>query len=107
MRSARRPLELKETKNDDEDRKERIYQWWEKIQDFDLDVRKTVAKISRMYTDTIQNFLLLKPQPNRTQKNSGTDSKDVTLSRILHQSGVHLTNFTEFDKVSVRMLANI
>ena len=54
-----------------------------------------------------KNFLLLKPQPNGTQKNSRTGSRDVTLSRILHQSEAHLTSFTEFDIVSVRMLANI
>ena len=31
MGSVRRPPELKETLNDNEDRKERIYQQWEKI----------------------------------------------------------------------------
>ncbi len=45
MGSARRPLELKETKNNDEDRKECIYLRWENIRDFDPDVRKTAAKI--------------------------------------------------------------
>ena len=61
MGSARRPPELKETSDDDEDRKERIYQRWEKIRDFDLDVRKTAAKISRMCTDTVQKeFLAVK-----------------------------------------------
>ncbi len=45
MGSARRPPELKETKDDDEDKKKRIYPWWEKIRDFDLNVRKTAAKI--------------------------------------------------------------
>ncbi len=54
MGSARRPPELKETSDDDEDRKERIYLRWEKIRDFDLDVRKTAAKISRMCTDMVQ-----------------------------------------------------
>ena len=108
MGSARRPLELKEIKNNDEDRKERIYQRWEKIRDFDLDVQKTAAKISRMCTDKVQKeFLSVKPQPNRTQKNSGTGSRDVTVSNILHQSIAHLTSFTEFDTMSVRMLANI
>ncbi len=53
MGSARRPSELKKTSDDDEDRKERVYLWWEKIRDFDLDVRKTAAKISRMCTDTV------------------------------------------------------
>ena len=38
MGSARRPSELKETSDNDEDRKERIYQRWEKIRDFDLDI---------------------------------------------------------------------
>ncbi len=61
MRSARRPTELKETKNDDEDRKERIYQRWKRIWDFNLDVRKTAAKISRICTDTVQKeFLTVK-----------------------------------------------
>ena len=61
MGSARRPPELKETKDDDEDRKKRIYQWWKKIRDFDLYVRKTAAKISKMYTDTVQKeFLVVK-----------------------------------------------
>ncbi len=61
MGSARRPPELKETENKDEDRKERIYQRWEKIRDFDLDVRKTAAMISKMCTDTVQKeFLAVK-----------------------------------------------
>ncbi len=59
--SARRPPELKETSDDNEDKKERIYQRWEKIWDFDLDVRKTAAKISKMCTDTLQKeFLAVK-----------------------------------------------
>ncbi|MCJ1347562.1 hypothetical protein MMC31_005787 [Peltigera leucophlebia] len=61
MGSARRPPELKETSDDDEDRKERIYQRWKEIRDFDLDLRKTTAKISRMCTDTVQKeFLAVK-----------------------------------------------
>ncbi len=61
MGSARRPKELKETSDDDEHKKERIYQRWEKIQDFDLDVRKTAAKISRICTDIVQKeFLTVK-----------------------------------------------
>ena len=61
MGSARRPPELKETKDEDEDRKECIYQRWKKIQGFDLDVRKTAAKISRMCTDIVQKeFLAVK-----------------------------------------------
>ncbi len=61
MGSARRPPELKKTKDDDEDRKERIHQRWEKIRDLDLDVRKTAAKISRMCIDTVQKeFLAVK-----------------------------------------------
>lgn len=61
MGSAKRPPELKETSDDDEDRKERIYQRWKKVRDFDLDVRKTAAKISRMCTDTVQKeFLAVK-----------------------------------------------
>ena len=59
--SARRPPVLKEKPDDDEDRKERIYQRWEKIQDFDLNVIKTTAKISRMCSDTVQKeFLAVK-----------------------------------------------
>ena len=59
--SARRPPELKEKPDDDEDRKKRIYQRWEKIQDFDLNVLKTAAKISRMCTDKVQKeFLAMK-----------------------------------------------
>ena len=38
MGSTRRPPELKETLDNNKDRKECIYQWWEKIRDFDLDV---------------------------------------------------------------------
>ncbi len=61
MGSERRLSELKETKDDDGDRKERIYQRWEKIRNFNLDVRKTAAKISRMCTDTVQKeFLAVK-----------------------------------------------
>ena len=58
MGSARRPPELKEIEDDDEDRKERIYQRWEKIRDFDLDARKTAAKISRMCTNTVKKEFL-------------------------------------------------
>ena len=59
--SARRPLELQETEDNNEDRKERIYQRWEKIRNFDLDARKTAAKISRMCTNTVQKkFLAVK-----------------------------------------------
>ncbi len=47
MGSVRRQPELKKTKEDDADRKESIYQY------FDLDVWKTSAKISRICTDTI------------------------------------------------------
>ncbi len=53
MRSAKRSQELKETIDNDEDKKECIYQEWKKIRDFDLDVQKR-AKISRMYTNTVQ-----------------------------------------------------
>ena len=61
MESPRRLPELHETKDDDEDRKERIYQRWEKIQDFVLGVQKTAAKISRMCADTVQKeFLAVK-----------------------------------------------
>ncbi len=61
MGSARRLPELKETSDDDEDRKERIYLLWDKIQDFDLGVRKTAAKISRICTEIVQKeFLAVK-----------------------------------------------
>ncbi len=58
MGSPRRLPELNKTKDDDEDRKKRIYQRWKKIQDFDLDVKKTAAKISRMYADKVQKEFL-------------------------------------------------
>ncbi len=60
--TAKRSPELKETEKNDEDRKERIYQRWEKIQDLDLDVQKTDVKISRMYIDTViqKEFLAVK-----------------------------------------------
>ncbi len=48
IRTARRPLELKESEKNNEDRKECIYQRWKKIWDFDLGVRKTGVKISKM-----------------------------------------------------------
>ncbi len=54
MGSARRSSEFKETKDDDENKKKRIYQRWKKIRDFDLDVQKTAAKISKICTDTVQ-----------------------------------------------------
>ena len=61
MGSARRSPELKETKNDYEDKKKPVYQQWEKIWDFHLDVQKTAAKISRMCADTLQKeFLAVK-----------------------------------------------
>ena len=52
---------LKETLNNNENKKERIYQWWEKIRDFDLEIRKTAAKLSKICTDIIQKkFLAVK-----------------------------------------------
>ena len=90
MGSARAMQELKKTKNFDKDRKKRIYQRWGMIQNSDLDVQKTSAKILKMYINTVKkNILLLKPQPNGTQTNFGNDSGDVTLCKILHQSGKH------------------
>ena len=104
MGSARRPPELKETSNDDEDRKERIYQRWEKVRDFNLDVRKTAAKISRMCADTAQKeFLAVKTSTRWDPRNSGTGSRSVTPFRISHRIGMHLTGFTLSDTVSVRM----
>ncbi len=64
MGFARRPPELKETSDDDEDRKERIYQRWQLIQDYDQELCKATTKISRMCTDAVQKeFLAIKP-PN-------------------------------------------
>ncbi len=61
MGYGRRPTELKETLDDDEDKKERIHLRWERIQDFNLDVRKTAAMISKMNTDIGQKeFLAVK-----------------------------------------------
>lgn len=54
--SAKRPSELKETLDDNKDRKKRIYQQWKKIRDFDLDICMTAAKILKMYTDIIQKI---------------------------------------------------
>ena len=85
MGPVRRPPELKETKNNDEDSKEHIYQRSEKIRDFSLDIQKTGKKIWKICTDSVQKiFLLLKPQRNKTQNNSGTGSKDIIVSGILH-----------------------
>lgn len=59
---ARRPPELKETSDDDDDRKERIYQRWQLIQNFDQNLRKTATKVSKMCTNTVQKeFLAIKP----------------------------------------------
>ncbi len=56
-----RPTELKEKLEHNKDRNERIYQRWKKIQDFDLNVLKTAAKISRMCSDTAKKeFLAVK-----------------------------------------------
>lgn len=64
MGFARKPPDLKATSDDDEDRKERIYQRWQLIEDFEQESRKTTTKISRMCTDTVQKeFLAIKP-PN-------------------------------------------
>lgn len=51
--SARRPLELKKLSDDNEDRKECIYQQREKIQDFDLKIIITIAKISKICSDIV------------------------------------------------------
>lgn len=55
MGFARRPQELKKISDDNKDRKKCIYQGCKKIWDFDLDVRKTNTKISRMCNNTVQN----------------------------------------------------
>ena len=61
MGSSRRLPELKEILDDNEDRKEHINQQQKKIWDFDLDVQKTVTKISRLCIDTVQKkFLVVK-----------------------------------------------
>lgn len=65
--SARRTLELKENLFNDDDKKEHIYQWQEKIQDFNLNILKTAANILRMYSNIIQKeFLAVK---NSTEQN--------------------------------------
>ncbi len=61
MEWARRLPELKETKNNDRDGKERFYPQWEKIRNFDQDVQWTAAKISKICIDTVQKkFLAIK-----------------------------------------------
>ena len=72
MGSARRPTEFKDTKDDDEDRKECIYQRWGKIRDFDQDVQKIAAKISRICADTVQKeFLAVKTSTEWDPKKLG------------------------------------
>lgn len=61
MQSTMRLLEHKVKEDDDKHRKENIRQQLKKIQDFDLNVYKTVAKISKMYINTIEKkFLVIK-----------------------------------------------
>ena len=70
MTSAKRRSELKNTKDNDKDKKERIYQRWKKIRDSDLDLQKTAVKISRMCTDTVKNkFLTIKNSTEWESKN--------------------------------------
>ncbi len=56
--TAMRPPELKSHLDDDEDRKEQIWQRSEKIRDFDQDIQKATAKISKMCSSTIQKEFL-------------------------------------------------
>lgn len=58
--TAMQPPELKPYKDNDEERQERIWQRSEKIRDFDQDVQKATAKISKMCSNTVQKkFFLL------------------------------------------------
>ena len=60
--TASPPPALVPKENDTEERSERIYQRTLKIKDHTDDVRRTVAKIGRMCTETVQKeFLTLKP----------------------------------------------
>ena len=54
------PPTLVATTNDDEERAERIYQRSLKIKYFNDDSRRTVAKIGRMCTETVQKEFLSK-----------------------------------------------
>ena len=56
--TAMRPPELKSRTDDDEDRQERIWQRSEKIRDFDQDVQRATAKISKMCSSTVQKEFL-------------------------------------------------
>lgn len=68
MGSARRPSELKEKLNNNKKRKECIYQGWKKIRNFNLNVFKTTAKISKICNNIIQKeFFTVK---NSTKWNS-------------------------------------
>ena len=51
--TAMRPPTLKPQTDDDEERQERIWQRSEKIRDFDQDVQKATAKISKMCSSTV------------------------------------------------------
>lgn len=69
MGSVRRPPKLKETENNDENKKKCIFQRWEKIWDFDIDIQTTAAKILEMYTHIIlKEFFAVKTSNEWDQK---------------------------------------
>lgn len=63
------PLPLILKRDDSKDRLEKIYAWNKKICEFEDNACKTIAKIRKMYTETVQNeFLLVKTPRNWTFK---------------------------------------
>ncbi len=59
--TTRRPPGLEKTEKDNKDRKKCIYQRQKNIRDFDLNIQRTSAKISKMCTYTIKKkFLVFK-----------------------------------------------
>ena len=104
MGSERRPLELNETKDDKEDRKSAFINGGRRLGILTWKYERLPQRYQGWAPIQYRrNFLLLRIQPNGTQKDSGTGSKDVTLFRVLRRSRVHLTSFTEYNIVSIRM----
>ncbi len=58
LRTDMQQPELKPRTDDDEDGPEPIWQKSEKIRDFDQDIQKATAKISKMYSSTVQKEFL-------------------------------------------------
>ncbi len=56
--TAIRSPELKSKDDDDEDRQQQIGQQFEKIRDFDQEIQKATAKISKMCSSTVQKKFL-------------------------------------------------